>query len=60
MLSYGALKEDIKRDLLRKLRGVLEEHALAVPNRYVKLVEELLDQIQESVQRIRLCFSLGG
>ena len=29
--------------MLRKLRGVLEEHALAVPNRYVKLVEELLD-----------------
>lgn len=43
MLSYGALKEDVKRDVLLKLRGVLEEHALAVPNRYVKLVEELLD-----------------
>jgi hypothetical protein len=43
MLTWGALKEDVKRDVLLKLRGVLEEHALVVPNSYMKLVEELLD-----------------
>jgi len=43
MLSWEALKEDVKRVMLLKLRGVLEKHALAIPNRYVKLFEELLD-----------------
>jgi intein-encoded DNA endonuclease-like protein len=43
MLSWEALKEDVKRVMLLKLRGVLEKGALAIPNRYVKLFEELLD-----------------
>jgi hypothetical protein len=38
----------------------LEKDALTIPDRYVKLVEELRLQLQESVQRIRLCFSLSG
>jgi hypothetical protein len=42
-LSYGSLKEDVKRAVLLKLRSALEKHLLVVPIRYVKLVEELLD-----------------
>ena len=41
--SYRDLKEDTKRDVLLNLRGALEKHTLKVPNRYVKLIEELLD-----------------
>jgi hypothetical protein len=43
MLTFSTIKENVKRDVLTKLRDVLEKHALAIPNRYVKLVEELLD-----------------
>ena len=41
--SYRDLKEDTKRDVLLKLRNALEKHTLKVPNRYGKLIEELLD-----------------
>ena len=41
--SYRNLKEDTKRGVLLKLRSALEKHTLKVPNRYVKLIEELLD-----------------
>jgi hypothetical protein len=43
MLSWETLKEDVKRIMLLKLRGALEKRALTIPNRYVKLFEELLD-----------------
>jgi hypothetical protein len=43
MVSEQALKENVKRAILLKLRGILEKHTLAIPNRCVKLVEELLD-----------------
>jgi hypothetical protein len=43
MLSWETLKEDVKRVMLLKLRGAIEKNALAVPSRYVKLFEELLD-----------------
>jgi hypothetical protein len=41
--SYRSLREDTKRDMLLKFRSVLEKQLLKVPNRYVKLFEELLD-----------------
>ena len=41
--TCGSLKEDYRRSVLLNLRGVLEQHVLAVPSRYVMLVEELLD-----------------
>ena len=41
--SYRDLKADTKRDVLLNLRNSLEKHTLKVPNRYVKLIEELLD-----------------
>lgn len=43
MVSWEGLKENVKRAMLLKLRNVIENHALVVPNRYVKLVDELLD-----------------
>jgi hypothetical protein len=41
--SFRALSEDTKRDVMLKLRSELEKHQLKIPNRYVKLAEELLD-----------------
>jgi hypothetical protein len=43
ILSFAGLKDDVKRSILLKLRSVLEKRKLAIPNRYVKLVEEMLD-----------------
>jgi len=43
MVSWDGLKENVKRAVLLKLRNIIEKHALMVPNRYVKIVEELLD-----------------
>lgn len=43
ILSSTGLKDDTKRSVLLKLRSVLEKRKLAVPNRYLKLVEEMLD-----------------
>lgn len=43
ILNFDTLKEDVKRDVLIRLRDVLEKHGLVIPKRYVKLVEELLD-----------------
>ena len=43
MLSYGGLNEDVKRSALLKLRDALEKRKVEIPNRYVKLVEELVD-----------------
>ncbi len=42
-LTFEAIEEDVKRDVLMKLRDVLEKHLLVIPNRYVRLVEDLLD-----------------
>jgi len=41
--SYDRLSDDARRDSLITLRDTVERHELAVPGRYVKLVEELLD-----------------
>lgn len=43
MIEFESLKEDVKRELLINLRGILEQHKLLIPKRYVKLIEELLD-----------------
>jgi hypothetical protein len=41
--TQSSLKEDVRRDVLLKLRDSFEKRLLAVPNRYVRLSEELWD-----------------
>lgn len=43
MSSYDSLKNGLDRKFLLKLRKVLEQRKLSIPNRYTKLVEELFD-----------------
>ena len=41
MVGYDSLKEDVRRSLLLKLRGVFEQNKLLISGRYAALIEDL-------------------
>lgn len=48
VVEFESLREDVKRELLLKLRHVLNQRGLVIPNRYASLVGELWDYSYKS------------